>query len=126
MNFDSKPHHPSRCRRLLLPAMAALAFVVGQHAAADTPAPAVTRVAGPIQIPLPQSNEGSDELIVMLCRRGIEPGRSGREMPQELPLLCLVTQADAATLQMGPTRFQELLDKAVNSGQLSVMLLRPQ
>jgi hypothetical protein len=127
MNFDSKLHRPSRRRRLLLPALAALAFVVGQHAVADTPpAPAMTRIVGPMQSPLPQSTEGSDEFIVMLCRHGIEPGRAKQEVPQDLPLVCLVTQADAAELQMGPARFQELLDKAVNSGQLSVLLLRPQ
>jgi hypothetical protein len=74
---------------------------------------------------LPHGTEGSDELIVMLCRRGVEPGQFRQELPQELPLLCLVTKADEKTLLMGPARFQELLDKAASSGQLTVHVLRP-
>ena len=77
------------------------------------------------QKPLP-SGVPSDELIVMLCRRGLEPGQLPQQMPQELPLLCLVMQTDGQALQMGPERFQELLDKAANSGMLTVLLLQPQ
>jgi hypothetical protein len=126
MNFDSKVHRPSR-RRLLVPVLAALAFAAGQTAVADTPAPSMIRTAAPMQSPLPHGTEGgNDELIVMLCRRGVEPGKTVQEMPQELPLLCLVTQTDEETLQMGPARFQDLLDRAVNSGQMTVLVLRPQ
>jgi hypothetical protein len=38
----------------------------------------------------------------------------------------LVTETDARSLQMGPARFQELLDRAANAGTLTVMVLRRQ
>lgn len=127
MNFDRKLRHRSRRHRiLLLPALTTLALFAAQPATADMLAPAMTRTAAALQSPLPQGTEGgSDELIVMLCRRGVEPGQAVQELPQELPLLCLVTQADEEALQMGPARFQELLDKAASSGRMSVLLLRP-
>lgn len=126
VDTKAKGRRVARRSRLLWTAMTALAFTLAPPVLADTAAPIRVVTAMTMQSPLPPGSEGSDELIVMLCRRGIEPGQAMQELPQELPLLCLVTHTDAQALQMGPARFQELLDRAADSGQLSVMLLQPQ
>jgi len=126
MNHDSTPGRVLGQRRWLLPLFASAAFAAAAPAAAQSDAAGFTRTAAALESPVPQGSDSSDKLIVMLCRPAMLPNASAQEMPQELPLLCLVTETDAQTLQMGPARFQELLERAADSGTLTVMVLQPQ
>jgi hypothetical protein len=126
MTHDSTSGRVLRQRRWLLPLFASAVFAAAGPAAAQSGAAGFTRTAATLESPQPQGSDSSDKLIVMVCRPGLPPNVSAQEMPQELPLLCLVTETDAQTLQMGPARFQELLDRAADSGTLTVMLLQPQ
>lgn len=128
MKFDSTP----RCGfspRFLWPAVAA--FMLSLSAAAHAePALAVkpTRVAAPL-VAAPAAPKQGEELLVMICRRGVAPTQGmqmQQELPQDLPLVCLTAPADEEALQMGPDRFHELLNKAAESGLMFVLVIRPQ
>jgi hypothetical protein len=40
-----------------------------------------------------------------------------------LPLLCMATETDEQSLQMGPARFRELLETAAKSGSMMLFVL---
>jgi len=89
----------SCCRLLLLPLWAAAGFAAHQPACADTLVAGRTPTGWSLESPLPPGTEGSDELLIQLCRRGGEPGQTPQTQPRELPALCLVAQAEATTVQ---------------------------
>jgi hypothetical protein len=126
MNHHSTFGHVLGQCRPLLPLFASVAIAVAAPVVAQPGPPGMTHTAAPLESPVQPGNATSDTLIVMVCRPGIDPDASLQAVPQELPLVCLVTETDAQTLQMGPARFQELLDRAADSGTLTVMVLRPQ
>lgn len=114
MNLDSKLLRPSRrCRLLLLPLWAAAGVAAHQPACADTLVAGRTPIGSSLQSPLPPGTEGSDELLVQLCRRGGEPGKTLQTQPRELPALCLVAQTEATTMQ----RMDESSDPALTARQ---------
>ena len=71
--------------------------------------------------------QDTEHLLVLVCRPASVPAAlqmHPQEMPQDLPLMCLVTMAHEQALRMGPARFQQLLDEALNAG-VGVVLVRP-
>jgi len=124
MKTDSTPRDACWRRRLLCPALAALSFGLALAARAETPAAGAIRITPPLDAsPYAEQEDVHGELLVLVCRPGRMPIQQ-QQMQQDLPLLCLVTQADEQALRMGPDRFQQLLDKAVDSGAV-VVLVRP-
>lgn len=96
-----------------------------EPAAAGTNHIAAQRVAAPLEAP-PQRGQAPGNLLLMVCRRGLEDTNQMQEKQQELPLLCLATEADEETVQLGPARFRELLEEAAKSGAMEVFVLQPQ
>ncbi len=69
------------------------------------------------------------EVIVMMCRRGpLEQAQDMQymqDMPQDFPLLCLATQVNEEEARMSPAQLRDLIDKAAQSGGLSVIVVHP-
>jgi len=129
MTIESTVRRANWLRGWMLPALMAMSTSVVLPASAGSGVEGPTRTAARLEAPLPVTGE-ANETLVMVYRRGSlgeAQARQGvQEMPQELPLLCLVMQVDEESLQMGPARFQELLDKAASSGSMVVLVLPPQ
>jgi hypothetical protein len=82
----------------------------------------------PERSPLPPAIEGADHILVLLCRLGageMPSAQTMQELPQELPMICLVTDADEEVVHMGAGRFNELLDVAASSGRMTVFVFPP-
>lgn len=107
--------------RLGLVGLAALCIGSALPARADLVHPVSTPDA-PAATPYVKDN---GEVLIMVCRRGFELHDMHRmqEMPQDLPLWCLPTQASQHPLQAGAARFQQLLYTAASAGSLPIVVM---
>ena len=129
MKLDARHRCATRgCRAWLLPALAAAGLVgFSLTAAAQSRAPSagVQRVAAPLDLPQ-RPAQAQGDLVVMVCRRALEEPRQPAQPRRDAPMLCMATEADEDTVQMGPARFRDLLERAVQSGATVVFVLQPQ
>jgi hypothetical protein len=84
-----------RSQRRRAQSLLCLSLAVVVQAGAGTPLPASQHA------PLPPGIEGADDVLNLLCRLG-------PDLPQELPMICLVTELDE-TAEVETARFDELL-----------------
>lgn len=130
MKIDSLHICVARLRHLLVPIMTVASLALASVAQAEPAVAGRQHVASkPVITPLgapPRQAQATSEVLVMVCRRGVEETPSAQGAQRYAPLLCLATQADEEVVRMGPARFRELLEKAVDSGAMVVFVLPPQ
>lgn len=133
MKVDSRHSFAAGPWRGLARALAFASLALGPAVQAE-PVAAMQRVATQRPAPMLEApplrpTQAGGELLVMVCRRGVEdtqPMRQMQQMQQDLPMLCLATEADEETMQMGPERFRDLLEKAVKAGATVVFVVQRQ